>query len=159
MAATAPFGDGHLGLWQSKAHTAHKKGARETIELSRGEGDAGGFSPLRSSFVGPFRHGNPELASTEASDVCSVATRAPMWTRRFSRRADRGRRWLARKSADTGSLVRVKIRVRPSLVVNYVQNIQKQNFTLVPVLPWGIRAKCESYICADRNRHGHRYCL
>ena len=62
-------------------------------------------------------------------------------------------RWLEKRRH--GVLVRVKIRVRPSGVVNYVQNIRKQNFTLVPLLSGGIRAKCESYICADRNRH---YC-
>ena len=76
----------------------------------------------------------------------------------FSSRADRARRSLARK-AQTRRPGEGENPCSTKGSVNYVQNLQKQNFTLVALLPWGIRAKCRNYICADRNRHGHRYCI
>ena len=61
------------------------------------------LAPPRSKFVGPFLDGNPRTSRTEASDVCSVATRAPRWTRRVQQSCGSGPPFVGSKSADTAS--------------------------------------------------------
>src|SRR5207249_11227552 len=75
----------------------------------------------------------------------------------FSSRADRARRSLARK-AQTRRPGEGENPCTTKGSVNYVLNLQKQNFTLVPLLPCGIRLKCRYYIGTYRNLYGHRHC-
>src|SRR5207244_4996200 len=73
----------------------------------------------------------------------------------FSSRADRARRSLARK-AQTRRPGEGENPCSTKGSVNYVQNLQKQNFTQDAILPYGICANGITSILAYHNTHVRR---